>query len=71
MSKQPPITDSPWLWFALFSAVGLIANDDSLTTVIVEPAEVNPAIGVPSGNDIGPRAIERGLPIAVAINGYF
>ncbi len=20
---QPPITDSPWLWFALFSAVGL------------------------------------------------
>ncbi len=21
--KPPPITDSPWLWFALFSAVGL------------------------------------------------
>ena len=25
MSKQSPITDSPWLWFALFSAVGLVA----------------------------------------------
>jgi len=25
MSKHPPITDSPWLWFALFSAVGLTA----------------------------------------------
>jgi len=26
MSNQPisPITDSPWLWFALFSAVGLM-----------------------------------------------
>ena len=23
MTNQPPITDSPWLWFALFSAVGL------------------------------------------------
>lgn len=23
MIKQPPITDSPWLWFSLFSAVGL------------------------------------------------
>ena len=22
--KPPPITDSPWLWFALFAAVGLI-----------------------------------------------
>jgi len=22
--KKPPITDSPWLWFALFSAVGLM-----------------------------------------------
>ena len=25
MTEQPPITDSPWLWFALFSAVGLTA----------------------------------------------
>jgi hypothetical protein len=25
MSSQGPITDSPWLWFALFSAVGLAA----------------------------------------------
>jgi hypothetical protein len=25
MTNQPPITDSPWLWFALFSGVGLIA----------------------------------------------
>ena len=25
MSNQPPITDSPWLWFSLFSAVGLAA----------------------------------------------
>lgn len=25
MSKQPPITDSPWLWFGLFTAVGLVA----------------------------------------------
>lgn len=25
MSNQPPITDSPWFWFALFPAVGLIA----------------------------------------------
>jgi len=25
MPKQSPITDSPWLWFALFSAVGLTA----------------------------------------------
>ncbi len=25
MPNQPPITDSPWLWFALFSAVGLTA----------------------------------------------
>ncbi|MCG8450353.1 MAG: hypothetical protein MI725_12350 [Pirellulales bacterium] len=25
MTKQPPITDSPWLWFGLFSAVGLVA----------------------------------------------
>lgn len=25
MISQPPITDSPWLWFALFSGVGLIA----------------------------------------------
>ncbi len=25
MSSQPPITDSPWLWFALFSGVGLTA----------------------------------------------
>jgi len=25
MSKQQPITDSPWLWFAMFSAVGLTA----------------------------------------------
>ncbi len=24
-TKQPPITDSPWLWFALFTAVGLTA----------------------------------------------
>jgi hypothetical protein len=23
MSSQSPITDSPWLWFALFSSVGL------------------------------------------------
>lgn len=25
MKSQPPITDSPWLWFALFPAVGLVA----------------------------------------------
>ncbi len=25
MSEPRPITDSPWLWFALFSAVGLTA----------------------------------------------
>ncbi len=25
MTNQPPITDSPWLWFALFSAAGLAA----------------------------------------------
>jgi hypothetical protein len=25
VSQQSPITDSPWLWFALFSAVGLAA----------------------------------------------
>lgn len=25
MTSQPPITDSPWLWFALFSGVGLTA----------------------------------------------
>ena len=25
MPKKQPITDSPWLWFTLFSAVGLIA----------------------------------------------
>ena len=25
MSHPEPITDSPWLWFALFSAVGLTA----------------------------------------------
>lgn len=25
VSQQPPITDSPWLWFALFSAFGLAA----------------------------------------------
>lgn len=25
MTQQPPITDSPWLWFALFTAVGLSA----------------------------------------------
>ena len=24
MSKKPPITDSPWLWFGLFAGVGLI-----------------------------------------------
>ena len=24
-TAQPPITDSPWLWFALFSGVGLTA----------------------------------------------
>ncbi len=24
-NHPPPITDSPWLWFALFSAVGLAA----------------------------------------------
>ena len=24
-SERPPIIDSPWLWFALFSAVGLAA----------------------------------------------
>ncbi len=23
MAKEAPITDSPWLWFSLFSAVGL------------------------------------------------
>jgi len=25
MTSQQPITDSPWLWFSLFSAVGLAA----------------------------------------------
>lgn len=25
MCKVPPITDSPWFWFSLFSAVGLAA----------------------------------------------
>lgn len=25
MSSSQPITDSPWLWFGLFSAVGLVA----------------------------------------------
>ncbi|TWU23732.1 hypothetical protein [Bythopirellula polymerisocia] len=25
MQSQPPITDSPWLWFAIFPAVGLVA----------------------------------------------
>jgi len=25
MRNQPPITDSPWFWFALFPAVGLTA----------------------------------------------
>jgi hypothetical protein len=25
MKIKPPITDSPWLWFALFTAVGLSA----------------------------------------------
>jgi hypothetical protein len=25
MSNQSPITDSPWFWFALFPAVGLMA----------------------------------------------
>jgi hypothetical protein len=25
MSQPSPITDSPWLWFALFSAVSLVA----------------------------------------------
>jgi len=25
MSSHPPITDSPWLWFALFSVMGLVA----------------------------------------------
>jgi hypothetical protein len=23
--SQPPITDSPWLWFSLFTAVGLVS----------------------------------------------
>lgn len=25
MNNPPPITDSPWLWFSLFAAVGLVA----------------------------------------------
>ena len=25
MSRQTPITDSPWFWFTLFPAVGLVA----------------------------------------------
>lgn len=25
MARQHPISDSPWLWFGLFSAVGLVA----------------------------------------------
>jgi len=25
MTSHPPITDSPWLWFAIFPAVGLVA----------------------------------------------
>jgi hypothetical protein len=25
MTTQPPLTDSPWFWFALFSGVGLVA----------------------------------------------
>jgi hypothetical protein len=25
MTDRPPITDSPWLWFALFAGVGLVA----------------------------------------------
>jgi len=25
MSRSQPLTDSPWLWFAIFSAVGLVS----------------------------------------------
>ena len=52
------------------TAVALVANDDDLTAVIVEPEEASAAIGVPSGSSITPRSARSALPVQTAVQGY-
>jgi len=52
------------------AAVGLVANDDELSCLVVEPEDVSPSVGVPSGVQLTPRARLDTLPLDSSIRRY-
>jgi hypothetical protein len=52
------------------AAVGLVANNEHLTCVLIDPFEGDVAIGVPSGGHLDPRATRPAAPVAEAIRAY-
>lgn len=52
------------------AAVGLVANNEDLTCVLIDPFEGDVAIGVPSGGHLDPRATRPAVPVSEAIRAY-
>jgi hypothetical protein len=52
------------------AAVGLVANDSELSCLIVEPFDVEPSIGTPSGLALPPTPRRDALPIGDAVRRY-
>jgi hypothetical protein len=52
-------------------AVALVANDEHLSTAIVEPPDSVGAITVPSGDSIGPSLRHHVAPVADALRSFF
>jgi hypothetical protein len=52
------------------AAVGLVANDSELSCLVVEPFDVEPSIGTPSGLLLPPTPRRDALPLADAVRRY-
>jgi hypothetical protein len=52
------------------AAVGLVANDAERSCLVLEPFDVEPSIGTPSGSPLPPTPRRHSAPLADAIRSY-
>jgi hypothetical protein len=52
------------------AAVGLVANDSSLSCLILEPFDVEPSVGAPSGVQLPPTPRRDPFPVGDAVRRY-
>ena len=52
------------------AAVALVADDEDLSCLLVEPQDCRPAVETPSGMRTGPRPRRPRLPLLAALTGY-